>query len=136
MHVEGIPHTRCRQQRVNMNELLKQMLHRNIGVTPYDPVRHKSQDIGYGAPSTERLASEYLPDGTIANVPTVWWDNNGNPIEMTHDQAVEYAILHEQMSGKHLPRYDNIPIAVERAKHRSANDGATHTPLYTDTVSK
>lgn len=100
-------------------------------LAPFDPSTMKPKDVGLGGPSTEYLSTEYDQFGNALNVPLIWWDRDGNPHMMTPDNALALAQTYEaQNPGRRAPRYNNIGQAVEFAQHRSANGGASTTPLF------
>jgi hypothetical protein len=102
---------------------------------PFDSRIHKPQDVGFGGPSTEYLATENAPDGTVFNYPQVWWDETGNPVKIEGQAGMEQALRYEQETGQNFPRFtgvDNataIRNAVEAAKLRSKMNGAMSEPL-------
>lgn len=101
-----------------------------MGLEPFDPQKHTPKDIGKGGLTTEYLRTEYAPDGSVWNIPSVWWDDEGNPLEITDPKMlVELADTYERHSGKRFPRFRSIEDAVRAAKGRSAGGGATRSYL-------
>lgn len=97
-----------------------------MGLEPFDPKKHKPVDVGRGGPSTELLATEYAPDGTIWNIPTLWWSKDGKPVPIDRiEDAVKVADEYERLTGKRFPRFDSIDAGIAAAKKRSKKGGAT-----------
>lgn len=96
-----------------------------MGLEPFDPKKHKQQDVGRGGPSTELLATEYAPDGSVWNIPTLWWSKEGKPIVVDRiDDAVKLADEYERATGKKFPRFQSIDDGIAAAKKRSKKGGA------------
>ena len=93
---------------------------------PFDPKKHKPQDMGKGGLTTEYLVTEHSPDGKVWNIPSVWWDEDGHPVEITNPALNnKLATQYERHSGKKFPRYKSIEGGVSAAKKRSSKGGAT-----------
>ncbi len=101
----------------------------SFGLSPYDPKKNKARDIGLGGPSTEYLATEYAPDGSVWNYPTIWWGKDGNPVLLSAEDAYNMAIEYEAATGKRFPRYNALGPAVFSAQNRSALGGADNGPI-------
>lgn len=99
-------------------------------LSPFDSKTMTPKDVGFGGPSTEYLATEYDSNGKPVNVPLIWWDHEGNPHKMTPKNALAMLDVYESGNNVFAPRYDSIGQAVEFAQHRSANGGATNSPLF------
>jgi len=100
-----------------------------MGLEPFDPKKHKPKDIGKGGLTTEYLITEYDSDGQVWNIPSVWWDDEGNPLEMKPELAQQLAADHEKQTGKRFPRFKSLGDGVAAAKKRSKRGGATKEPL-------
>jgi len=96
----------------------------NIPFEPFDPSKHKPQDMGLGGMSTEYISGQTMPDGSVMNYPTIWFDPQGKAVLMDPRDAFDFALDYEARSGKKFPRYGNAGIADEFAMHRSAMGGA------------
>jgi len=96
-----------------------------MGLMPFDPQKNKPQDIGKGGPSTEVLITEYDGEGRVWNIPSVWWDDEGRPLELDTKNAVAVAKDYERQTGKMFPRFDSLEEGVRAAKKRSKKGGAT-----------
>jgi hypothetical protein len=101
----------------------------SLTLEPFDPKRHKPQDVGKGGLSTELLATEKAPDGKFWNIPTVWWDKEGKPLVVDVEQAWELAREYEQKTGRRFPRFKSIDEGVKGAKKRSGAGGASQGSL-------
>lgn len=101
----------------------------NMALRPFNPNIDKPKDVGKGGPSTEYSITERMPDGSFANIPSIWWDSQSNPHMLETDQAIQQAVEYERVMGQQFPRYEAPGTAVEHAIHRSANGGATKRPL-------
>lgn len=105
-------------------------------LVPFDPNQHTPQDVGLGGDSTEVTITVDMPDGRVALIPSVWWDDKGNPV-LIEDQrvAVGLAERYEGMSNKLFPRFGmsgqkaNYEAAGRYAMTRSKLGGASHSPL-------
>jgi len=100
---------------------------------PFDPKKHTPQDVGLGGASTEYLATEYAPDGSVLNFPTIWWDESGSPKLFEGDkgvrEALAQALMYEESMGRKFPRYTEPDVAVQAAKERSQSGGASLNKL-------
>eukprot|EP00481_Brizalina_sp_1-RS-2013_P001474 TRINITY_DN3693_c0_g1_i1.p1 TRINITY_DN3693_c0_g1~~TRINITY_DN3693_c0_g1_i1.p1 ORF type:complete len:123 (-),score=19.81 TRINITY_DN3693_c0_g1_i1:41-409(-) len=64
---------------------------------PFDYNKHKPQDVGLGGPSTEYLVTLDSPDGGVWVVPSIWWDEEGNPtLVENQDKVFEIAKQYEK----------------------------------------
>ena len=105
-----------------------------MGLEPFDPKKHKPTDVGKGGLSTEYLATEYAPDGSVWNIPTLWWTKEGKPMLLDRiEDAVAVADEYERKSGKRFPRFKSLDEGVAAAKKRSKAGGATHNFLAAPT---
>ena len=77
-----------------------------------------------GSYSTELLMSSRLPDGTIANFPSLW-NKDGEFKELDEDSARRTAMMLERMTGVRLPRYGTMDAATDMAKQASAAGGGS-----------
>ena len=96
---------------------------------PFDPSKHTPQDVGKGGPSTEFLATEGSPDGVFWNIPIIWWDEKGNPVELELREAQKRAKEYEKTTGQRFPRYNTPQEGSDAARSRSEAGGASTTPL-------
>lgn len=115
---------------------------------PFDPSIHKPKDIGFGGPSTEFLVTIDSPDGQVMVVPSIWWDEEGNPqllgdIEKIKnnewgidEDAVRNMVKdYEKETGYTFPRFgkagveDNYKLADLWAQERSKAGGASEVPI-------
>jgi hypothetical protein len=110
---------------------------------PFDPSMHAPQDIGLGGPSTEYLITIDGPDNQVLVVPSIWWDDKGNPIfignietnKINEDEIIELVQKYESTTGEKFPRFgetnnpDNYTIADRFAQFRSKQGGASEVPL-------
>jgi hypothetical protein len=95
-----------------------------MGLEPFNPKKHKAVDVGRGGPSTELLATEYAPDGSVWNIPTLWWDKEGRPVVIDRpDDAMRVADEYERATGTKFPRFKSIDHGIEAAKKRSKKGG-------------
>lgn len=97
---------------------------------PFNALRMHPRDVGLGGPSTEYLASEYDQYQSPVNVPQIWWDQGGNPVMLSPEDALSMMALYEDQTKTYAPRYSDIGQAAEFAMHRSANGGAMTRPLF------
>lgn len=95
-----------------------------LSLEPFDPSKHKAQDVGLGGNSTEFLSTEYDQNGSPFNFPRIWFDKDGNPQVLSPEEAYQQAMIYERMTGKSFPRFDSIESAVDKAIGRSALGGA------------
>ena len=97
---------------------------------PFDPTKHKPIDLPGGRKATEYLASEQSPEGKAWNIPQIWFDvKTGEPKYFTGDKAWNAAKEYEDTTGKKFPRFTNIDSAVNAARNRSAEGGASKKSL-------
>ena len=94
------------------------------GPRPFDPATNVPRDNGDGSVSTELTVTNDAPDGGYWNIPTLWWDKSGQPVEMPDVEAQKMALQYEQATGKKFPRFKSVDEAVSAAKARSAGGGA------------
>ena len=95
------------------------------GLEPFDPEKHKPRDIGKGGPSTELTLTEDAPGGGVWNIPSIWWDRDGNPAEVSRQDAHRLAVEYEEKTGERFPRFENSDAGVSAARERSASGGAS-----------
>ena len=94
---------------------------------PFDPRIHESADLGLGGQSTEYIGT--FPDPSYPetqrqwNIPTIWWDDSGNPRQMDNQVSNYLARMYEETSGRAFPRYRGPEDAVEAAMQRSSEGG-------------
>ena len=102
---------------------------------PFDPSKHTPQDVGLGGPSTEYLITVDSPDGGVMVIPSIWWDEEGEP-QLIEDQneAVSLAVEYEKENSVVFPRF--APKAYKKAdafaQQRSKLGGASIMPLAID----
>lgn len=108
---------------------------------PFDYTKHKQRDVfGQGYPSTEYTITVPMPDGTVANIPSIWWDSKGNPHffgnipkdgdpVVDEERAIKEALKYEKESGLQFPRYTDFETAGKAAGMRSQQGGANVAPL-------
>ena len=94
----------------------------NNWLEPFDPAKHKPQDMGLGGMSTEYTASAPTPSGWV-NYPSIWFDQSGRAHMLEGDAAYDQAMAYEKATGRAFPRFENEQIAAEMAQHRSAMGG-------------
>lgn len=105
-----------------------------MGLEPFDPKKHKMRDVGRGGMSTELLATEYAPDGSVWNIPTLWWGKDGSPVMIDRiEDAVKLADEYERTTGKKFPRFKTIDEGIGAAKKRSKKGGASREYLAAPT---
>ena len=99
-------------------------------LVPFNPDKHKPLDAGDGRKMTEFLMTERSPEGTVWNIPSVWFDENtGKPMMLRGDDAWNEAVRYEKRTGKRFPRFKDLDSGVESAKTRSDLGGATKKSL-------
>ena len=112
-------------------------------VVPFDPSKHKPQDIGLGGPSTEYLITVEDENNQVIVVPSIWWDEKGTPQfignpetnEIDYDRVMQLVQDYEQETQQMFPRFgdasntDNYNIADRFAQTRSEKGGASTVPL-------
>lgn len=110
---------------------------------PFNPSIHTPQDIGLGGPSTEYLITIDGPDGEVIVVPSIWWNDEGNPVffgdmqtnEINQQDILEQVMRYEESTNERFPRFgkvgvpDNYRIADRFAQSRSQAGGASMIPL-------
>lgn len=101
-----------------------------LGLHPYDPALNKPQDVGLGGTSTEYLNTGSMYGG-VTNYPQIWWDEQGNPILLTPEQAWLMSKDYQDATGVRFPQFDNVKVAEWAAKSRSAQGGAEKNALAT-----
>jgi hypothetical protein len=109
----------------------------NKQLEPFDPAKHKPQDVGLGGPSTEYISTVDSPEGGVMNIPTIWWDAKGKPTlfdpknKTQLKKAIQLSIEYEKETGKQFPRYGAgaYQEATDAAILRSNAGGATQGPL-------
>ena len=100
---------------------------------PFDYRKHKPKDVGKGKPSTEILTGVGLPDGQEMIIPTVWWDEKGNPVLFENvEDAMSEALRYEKETGLQFPRYSTPEEATAFAIARSKAGGASKGLLARD----
>jgi hypothetical protein len=99
------------------------------GLVPYDPAKHKPRSNPDGSYSTEIEVTGDSPDGSTWNIPTLWFDADGNPRELPEVAAQTLAQRYEAETGNMFPRFGSVDEAVAAARARSAAGGAMKTPL-------
>lgn len=99
----------------------------SFGLEPFNPEKHKPQNLGYDGVSTERILTETDEDGLPFNFPSVWFNSEGAAVELPREDARTVALAYEKQSGSRFPRFDRgrFDIGTEMAMHRSAQGGAT-----------
>lgn len=112
-------------------------------LVPFDPEQHTPKDIGLGGPSTEYLITVDSPDGKVMVVPSIWWDEKGEPAfigDLNEDKIyvediIKIAQDYEKETGLSFPRFgeagnpDNYKLADTWAMKRSKAGGASEVPL-------
>ncbi len=91
---------------------------------PFDPTKHKEQDVGLGGMSTEYIATETSPDGDFWNIPTIWFDASGKAAKVDRYNAYALAQEYETRTGKRFPRFKTPGAGSFAAMNRSAQGGA------------
>ena len=99
---------------------------------PFNPSKHKPKDVGLGGLSTEYLVTQDAPDGSVWVIPSIWWDQNGEPM-LIKDQAQiqRLAQEYEAATGALFPRFGkgDYKTADAWARQRSSAGGASAVPL-------
>lgn len=99
---------------------------KGITLNSYRPFRSgERRPNADGTYSTELLRSVQLPDGTIANVPSLLMGPNG-PVDLGHlnDDALGAALFNLERSGvTTFQRFPSFEEAVSAAKSRSKAGG-------------
>ena len=110
---------------------------------PFDKTKHKMRDVfGHGDPSTEYTITVRMPDGTFANIPSIWWDEKGDPTFfgtipeegdpiVDGQRAIDAAIKYEKDTGLEFQRYTDPQTAGKAAALRSRSGGGNTGPLAT-----
>jgi len=117
-------------------------------LVPFDPEIHTPQDIGLGGPSTEYLVTIDSSDGEVMVVPSIWWDEEGNPellgdvekiknneFGIDEDAVRNIVAEYEKETGNTFPRFgkagveDNYKLADAWAQQRSKDGGASEVPI-------
>lgn len=96
---------------------------------PFDATRDQPRDVGMGGPSTEVIVTENAPDGGYWNIPSVWWDENGDPVRLSREDAARQAAEYEQRTGERFPRFRTPDEGAEVARRRSESGGAQQGDL-------
>lgn len=102
---------------------------------PFDYRKHKPQDVGLGGPSTEYLVTLDSPDGGVWVVPSIWWDEEGNPtLVKNQDKVFELAKQYEKENNVMFPRFPQgeYKQADMFAQARSKAGGASKGLLAKD----
>ena len=102
------------------------------GLHPFNPSVNKPRPNPDGSYSTEITRTVQLPDGSWANVPSLWWADGSTVRDfgtMSDDQLAAFAMRYEQMSGQSFPRYRDLGSAETAARGRSAAGGGTQGQL-------
>jgi hypothetical protein len=102
---------------------------------PFDPNKHQPRDVGLGGLSTEYTVTQDSPDGNVWVVPSIWWDQNGDPVVLKDEQQInQLAKQYEQSTGREFPRFPagQYELADQWAQNRSAQGGASAVPLATE----
>jgi hypothetical protein len=116
-----------------------------FGPVPYDPSKHSPVELEGGMKMTERLATEVSADGQVFNHPTLWFTQDGEPLDLTSQDAREVAtslaMQYEAATGKRFPRFgkafdqdgvklmQNFELGARTARARSDKGGATRRSL-------
>jgi hypothetical protein len=102
------------------------------GLHPFDPEINKPRANPDGSFSTEISRTVQLPDGSWANVPSLWW-GEGQTVRdfgtMGDDQLAKFAAQYEQQTGQMFPRYSDISSAETAANARSDAGGGKQGPM-------
>lgn len=97
---------------------------------PFNPSKHSPVNLPGGRKATEYLVSEESPEGKAWNIPQIWFDTKtGEAKFFKGDKAWDAANEYEKRTGNKFPRYDNISKAVNAAKKRSADGGASNKSI-------
>lgn len=102
---------------------------------PFNYKKHKPQDVGLGGPSTEYLVTLDSPDGNVWVVPSIWWDEEGNPtLVENQDKVFELAKQYEKENNVMFPRFPQgeYKQADMFAQARSKAGGASKGLLAKD----
>jgi len=95
----------------------------NINLRPFNPSKDVAQDLGLGGLSTEYTVTNPAPGGGYWNIPSIWWDDRGNPVVVNPDDAQLFAMEYERKTGTRFDRYEDSGPAEFRAMNRSAMGG-------------
>jgi hypothetical protein len=99
---------------------------------PFNPSKHKPKDVGLGGLSTEYLVTQDAPDGSVWVIPSIWWDQSGEPMLIEDQEQIQkLAQEYEAATGSLFPRFGerDYETADAWARQRSSTGGATNTPL-------
>ena len=102
---------------------------------PFNYKKHKPQDVGLGGLSTEYLVTLDSPDGGVWVVPSIWWDEEGNPtLVENQDKVFEIAKQYEKENNVMFPRFPQgeYKQADMFAQARSKAGGASKGLLARD----
>ena len=112
-------------------------------LVPFDPEQHTPKDIGLGGPSTEYLVTIDSPEGEVMVVPSIWWNEEGEPTflgnletnEIDQNNILQLVQDYEKETKLSFPRFgkagveDNYKLADQWAMKRSKEGGASEVPL-------
>jgi hypothetical protein len=99
---------------------------------PFNPNKHQPRDVGLGGLSTEYLVTQDAPDGSVWVIPSIWWDQNGEPMLIEDQEQIQrLAQEYEAATGGLFPRFGerDYETADSWAQQRSSTGGASTVPL-------
>jgi hypothetical protein len=105
-----------------------------VRLIPFDNNIHKPRDVGLGGLSSEYTATVDGPNGEVMVIPTIWWDEKGEPKLFENvEEARALALEYEKSDKKQFPRFPAgaYEQADKWAGERSKAGGAK-TPLARD----
>ena len=99
---------------------------------PFNLKKHKPIQLMGQEYATEVTVSEPAFDDSnkFINYPLIWFnEKTKEPSFFSRERAEKEAKKYEERTGKMFKRYNSVKTAVEAAKKRSKEGGATNTPL-------
>lgn len=103
-----------------------------VALRPFDKNKDKPRVNNDGSISTEVTRTVKLPDGSWANVPTLWFADGklAQDIGKYGDDVISgFAQVYENGTGAKFPRYGTLEEAVTSAQSRSLLGGGTKNLL-------
>ena len=96
-----------------------------ITLIPFDRKLHKPRQNKDGSVSTELTITTDGPTGGFWNIPSIWYNQNGEPVELDQKTATQTAVEYERATGRKFRRFGTIAAAEKFATARSKMGGGT-----------